>query len=82
MLILTKEFTYLNPDSDIIFIYAFVVQRMVDFDISPNFSIVKPLLKIKGVILVGLGRGASHNAIEYHRVSFNARAKFPGMKIF
>ena len=77
---MTAVFFYLYPDGEIVFLDALVVQGMVDFDVGPGLSIVRTLLEVKGVVLVGLGRGASYNAIEYHRIFFNARARLPGEK--
>lgn len=46
---------------------------MIDFDVGPRVSIVRPLLQVKRVVLVGLCRRAPNDAIEHHRVVLYAR---------
>lgn len=55
-----KDESYLHSYGEIVFLYALVVQRMVDFNVSPSRRRLGALLKVKRMKLVGLRRGTGH----------------------
>lgn len=52
--------TYLDSYSQIVFLYALVIQLMVNLDVRPGDRLLGSLLKVKRVKLVGLCGGARH----------------------
>jgi hypothetical protein len=49
---------------------------MIDLNIGPGPTILLSLLKIEGVVLVGLVGGAADQPVKYGRVVLNAGADF------
>ena len=73
--VLVYNFTYLNTNSQVVFFDAFIIQRMVNFNISIGFWPFFSLLQIERVIFVGLIRWATYNFVKHCRVVFDSRAK-------
>lgn len=67
--------TNLHANSQIVFLDRFVVQRMIDFYVSPSETVVLPLLQVERVELVRLRCGSRHQPIEHGRISLDARAE-------
>lgn len=69
-----KQFnTHLNTDGKIVFLDAFIIERMIDFYISPSVPVVRSLLQIERVKLIRLRRRTRHQPIKYSRIPFDAR---------
>lgn len=52
--------TYLHSYSQIVLLYALVIQGMVNLDVGPGDGLLVTLLKVKRVKLVRLRRGPGH----------------------
>jgi len=55
-----KDESYLHSYGEIVFFYALVVQRMINFNIGPSCRLLAALLKVKRMKLVRLRRGTGH----------------------
>lgn len=55
-----RESTYLDSYSQIVLLYALVIQLMVNLDVGPGDRLLGSLLKVKRVKLVGLRGGSRH----------------------
>ena len=64
---------YLNTNGEVVLLDVFVVQRVVDFDISPRVTVIRALLQVERVILVGLRCRSWNQPVENNRVVLNAR---------
>ena len=65
---------YLDANGEVVFFDVLVVKGVVDFDISPRVTIVRPLLQVECVILIRLRCRASNQPVEDGRVVLNPRA--------
>lgn len=66
--------THLHTYRQVILFDAFVVERMIHFDVRPRVPVVRALLQVEGVELVGLRSGSRHQAVVHRGVAFDARA--------
>lgn len=70
----TLSRTYLYSYSQIVLLYALVIQGVVNLDVGPGDRVLGTLLKIKRVELVGLRRGSWHQSVKHRRISVDPRA--------
>ena len=66
--------SYLDTDSEVVLLNVFIVERVVDFDISPGMTIIRPRLKVKCVILICLRCGTPNQPVVNGGVVLNPRA--------
>lgn len=66
--------TYLDSYSQIVLLYALVIQLMVNLDVGPGDRLLGSLLKVKRVKLVGLSGGSRHQPVKHRRIILDSRA--------
>lgn len=66
---------YLHSDGKVVLFDDFIVQRMIDLDVSIGFALMVSLLNVEGVVLVGLIGRSSHQLVKDSWIVFDSRAK-------
>ena len=64
---------YLYSNGEVVLFDVFIIERMVNFDVSPCMAIVGTLLQVERVVLVGLSRRATNKPVEDGRITFDPR---------